>query len=186
MSAKKQIEKSTILKAAFEIVRTEGLAALNVRSIAKNCKCSTQPVYLSFSGIDEIKSEVVKMGINVYNQYIENEIKSGKYTEYKSVGMGYIRFAKEEKQLFKMLLMRDGSSKKGWGEEVFDNATFMIMKNYGLYKDESMKLHAEMWVFVHGIAVMYATDYLDWDWETVSEMVSDAFFGLMRRKGGNK
>ena len=35
-----------------------------------------------------------------------------------------------------------------------------------------------MWVFVHGVAAMFATGYLNWDWDTVSEMVSDVFKGL--------
>ncbi len=61
------------------------------------------------------------------------------------------------------------------------------MKNYGLYKDEAYKLHSEMWVFVHGIATMFATGYLDWDWDTVDEMVSDVFLSLTGNKnGGNK
>lgn len=186
MPAKKTVTKEFILEKAFQLVREGGLDCLNVREVAKECNCSTQPVYLSFSGIDEIRDEVIKKAISVYNEYISNEIKSGKYSEYKAVGMGYIRFAKEEKQLFKMLLMRDGPFKNGWGEESFDKATFMIMKNYGLYKEESLKLHAEMWIFVHGIATMFATEYLDWEWDTVSEMVSDAFFGLVGKKGDNK
>ena len=186
MPAKKTITKEEISEAAFQIVREGGIDCLSVREIANKCNCSTQPIYLSFSGIDEIRNEVIKKAIAVYDKYIANEIKSGKYSEYKAVGMGYIRFAKEEKQLFKMLLMRDGSFKKAWGEESFDNATLMIMKNYGLYKDESFKLHTEMWIFVHGIAVMYATEYLDWEWETVSEMVTDAFLGFTGKKGEKK
>ena len=56
------------------------------------------------------------------------------------------------------------------------------MKNYGLYKDEAQKLHAEMWIFVHGIATMFATGYLDWEWDTVSEMITDVFNGLTKNK----
>ncbi len=186
MSAKKIITKEAISEAAFELVRKEGMDALNMRSLAKKCKCSTQPIYLSFSGAEEIKAEVIKKAISVYDSYIQNEIESGRYPEYKSVGMGYIRFAKEEKQLFKMLMMRDGSSNQSWGEESFDKATFMIMKNYGLYKDESYKLHTEMWLFVHGIATMYATEFFDWDWDTVSNMVSDVFRGLTGGYKGEK
>ena len=186
MSAKKQITKETILEAAYEIVRSEGMDALNMRSLAKKCKCSTQPIYLSFSGAEEIKREVISMGIANFNKFIEREIASGQYPEYKAIGMGYIRFAKEEKHMFKTLLMREGVSDL-WGEDCFDNALFVIMKNYGLYKEESYKLHTEMWLFVHGIATMYATDFLDWDWETVSSMVTDVFLGLTNGgKGVNK
>lgn len=177
MSAKKQITKEVILQAAYEIVRSEGMDALNMRSLAKKCKCSTQPIYLSFNGADEIKKEVIAMIIANFNKFIKREIASGKYSEYKAIGMGYIRFAKEEKQLFKTLLMREGVSEL-WGESSFDNSVFVMMKNYGLNKDESYKLHTEMWLFVHGIATMYATQFFDWDWDTVSNMVTDVFLGL--------
>ncbi len=178
MPAKKQIRKEDILQAAYEIVRENGMDSLNMREIAKRCKCSTQPIYLSFSGIEELKEEVAKKIAETFDKFIAEEIASGIYPEYKSVGMGYIRFAKEEKQLFKYLLMRsraeDSASEKGF----FDQLTYKIMKNYGLYKDDAQKLHIEMWVFVHGVAAMFATGYLNWDWDTVSEMVSDVFKGL--------
>ncbi|MDE6597871.1 MAG: TetR/AcrR family transcriptional regulator [Clostridia bacterium] len=160
--------------------------SLNMRTLAEKCKCSTQPIYLSFSGADEIKKEIISMGIAAFNKFIEQEIASGKYPEYKAIGMGYIRFAKEEKQMFKTLLMHEGV-RELWGDDSFDKSIFVIMKNYGLYKEESYKLHTEMWLFVHGIATMYATEFLDWDWDTVSNMVTDVFRGLTNGgKGENK
>lgn len=178
MPAKKQIKKEDILQAAYEIVRESGMDSLNMREIAKHCKCSTQPIYLSFSGIEELKGEVAKKIAETFDKFIADEIASGIYPEYKSVGMGYIRFAKEEKELFKYLLMRSRKEDSDWEKGVFDKLTFVIMKNYGLYKDDAQKLHMEMWVCVHGIAAMFATDYLNWNWDTVSEMVSDVFKGL--------
>ena len=101
--------------------------------------------------------------------------------------MGYIRFAKEEKELFKFLLMNDGMSKTGLEMESFDKSVFILMKNYVLYKGAAAKLHLQMWIFVHGIASMFATEYIDWDWDTVSEMVSDAYKGFLSAcKGENK
>lgn len=178
MPAKKQITKEDILEAAFSIVKESGIDALNMREIAMRCNCSTQPIYLSFSGMDELKEEVAKKIAAAFDKFIGDEIVKGEYPEYKAIGMGYIRFAKEEKELFKYLLMRNRTEESDWEAGGFDKSTHIIMKNYGLYNDEASKLHAEMWVFVHGIATMFATGYLDWDWETVSEMVTDVFNGL--------
>ena len=187
MPAKKQITKQKILETAVEIVRKNGITALNMRSLAKECACSTQPIYLSFSGMDELKTAVAREVLNTFNCYIEREIASGAYPEYKAVGMGYIRFAKEHKQFFKYLLMNDGMAQTGLAEETFNKSIFIIMKNYGLYQGAAAKLHTQMWIFVHGIASMFATDYIDWDWETVSQMVSDAYKGLSNNlQGENK
>lgn len=187
MPAKKIITKSIILQAAVKIVRQSGITALNMRTLAQECKCSTQPIYLSFSGIEQLEKEVAKEVVGIFNGYIEREVASGKYPEYKAVGIGYIRFAKEEKELFKYLLMNDGMRRSGMEKNSFEESVFIIMKNYGLYRDEASRLHLQMWIFVHGIASMFATDYIDLDWETVSFMVSDAYRGFMQNfKGENK
>ena len=186
MPAKKQITKEKIFDAALEVVRQSGISALNMRSLADACKCSTQPIYHSFAGMDDLKTAVAKAILNVFNGYIENEIAKKEFPEYKAVGMGYIRFAKEEKQFFKYLLMNDGMAQTGMQRESFDTSVFMIMKNYGLYQDAAAKLHMQMWIFVHGIASMFATDYIDLDWETVSGLVSDAYFGFVNNLKDNK
>lgn len=185
LPAKKVITKQKLLDEAFKIVRESGMDALNMRELAKRCNCSTQPIYLSFNGMDEIKSELRNMITETFDNRIKREIAEGKYPEYKAVGMGYISFAKEEKELFKYLFMRNRANETDWEKDSFDKSTYIIMKNYGLYKDSAYKLHAEMWIFVHGIATMLATGYLDWDMETVSKMITDAYLGLVSQIKGD-
>lgn len=182
LPAKKQITKEIILDNALQLVREKGFDSLNVRNLAKMCNCSTQPVYLSFSGMEELKDELLKEINAIFDRRIEREIAEGKYPEYKATGMGYIFFAREEKELFKLLLMRSRSDESDWEKTSFDISTSIIMKNYGLNKDAASKLHAEMWIFVHGIATMLATGYLDWDNQTISEMITDIFNGLTNKK----
>ncbi len=181
MPAKKQITREKILECALELVRERGMDGLNMRTLAQKCKCSTQPLYLSFSGVEEIKSELTKMILSVYDKFVRDEIASGRYPEYKAIGMGYIGFARKEKEFFKYLFMRSRVGDDGLGENSFDKDAMLIMKSYGLYEDDARRLHAEMWVFVHGIATMYATGYLDWDWDTVSMMLTDAYTGISSR-----
>ena len=180
MPAKKQITKAIISEKSFDYVRRKGIDALNMRDVAKECKCSTQPIYLAYKGIDELKQDIAQRAYEEFNNCLLKEIKSGKYPEYKAIGIGYIRFAIEERELFKYLFMRNRSKDKGGVEQnSFDGGIMTIMKNYGLYKDDAVTLHAEMWIFVHGIATMIATDYLDWDFETINRMITDAYKGLI-------
>ena len=41
--------------------------------------------------------------------------------------------------------------------------------------------HLEMWLYVHGIATMIATSYLNWDEAMVSQSLSDAYLGMRSR-----
>ncbi len=183
MTAKKIISKGNIVEAALGIVRKEGMEGLNVRSLAKACNCSTQPIYISFSGVEELKAAVGARIVEIYKGYINGEVASGKYPPYKATGMGYILFAKEEPQLFKYLFMsRSGASTINVQSD-FNDEVFKIMGQIGIPQGKASELHAHMWVWVHGIATMYATGYLNWDWETVSKMLTDAFMGIKQRLG---
>ena len=96
--------------------------------------------------------------------------------------MAYIRFAREERELFKLLFMRDRSGETI--EEKKDEIKpllALIEKNLGISEAAAYKFHLEMWVYVHGIASMIATSYLDWDDAMASEALSDAYQGLRHR-----
>jgi len=74
MPAKKQISKEAILQAALEIVRECGLSAVNARNLAKKLQCSTQPIYLSFTGMDELKVAVTQMIDTEYDLFVKSHI----------------------------------------------------------------------------------------------------------------
>ena len=56
-------------------------------------------------------------------------------------------------------------------------------KNLNISEEAARKLHTEMWIFGHGIATMYLTDYLDIDMDMVSEMYKDVYSGLIKNLG---
>ncbi len=182
MSAKKQVTRQRIIDGAYELVRKSGMSALNARSLAKWLGCSTRPIYLSFGGMDEIKGEVVKLINAVYQTYLQDEVERGIYPEYKAYGMGYIRFAREERQLFSYLFMRsrkDGKEAPDGGD--ITNVLNSLSSATGLNGDLAERFHCECWVFVHGIATMLATSYVELDDETISVLISDMFIGLKAR-----
>ncbi|MGN0812908.1 MAG: TetR/AcrR family transcriptional regulator [Candidatus Coproplasma sp.] len=182
MSAKKQVTRQNIIDAAYALVRKSGMSALNARSLAKSLGCSTRPIYLSFSGMDELKGEVVKLITQTYQTYLKNEVDRHIYPEYKAYGMGYIRFAREEGQLFSYLFMRRRSSQDGELDGGDITAVLNSLNSAtGLKGDLAERFHCECWVFVHGIATMFATGYLTLDEETVSTLITDMFLGLKAR-----
>ena len=78
--------------------------------------------------------------------------------------------------------MRDRSSETiGEDRESVRPQLELIEKNLGLDEDAAYLFHLEMWLYVHGIAAMLATSYLDWDMALVSRMLTDGFLGLRLR-----
>lgn len=179
MPPKIRIEKDDIIKAAAEIIRESGETALNARALAVKINCSTQPIFSNYASMSELKKDVIDYAEKIYLSYIYKSMESKEIPPYKASGMAYIRFAKEEKEFFKLLFMRDRSREKiikgtAEGEDIIA----LVQKNTGLDREQAFMFHLEMWVYVHGIAVMLVTSYLDWDWEMINKMLTDAYNGL--------
>ncbi len=182
MPPKVKITKKDIINAATDIVRNSGADSINARNVALALNCSTQPIFSNFSTMDELRLATIKNADILCNEYMRKEVESGIYPPYKANGMAYIRFAKEEKELFKLLYMRDRSGEQiPETTEQTDQMADIIHKNTGLNNTDAKLFHLEMWAFVHGIATMFATGFFDIDWELVSKMLTDAYEGLRKQ-----
>lgn len=179
MPPKIKVTKENIINCAVEIVRQKGASSLNARNIATALECSTQPIFSNFATMNELYYEVVTAADRLYEEYTEREVNSNKYPVYKATGMAYICFAKQEKELFKLLFMRDRTTEviSPFSEEL----STLVQNTTGLNPISAEMFHLEMWAYVHGIATMMATDYLELNTELVSEMITDAYQGLKFR-----
>ncbi|MBD5115793.1 MAG: TetR/AcrR family transcriptional regulator [Ruminococcaceae bacterium] len=182
MPPKFKFTKAEITKAALDLTKEQGISALTARALAAKLGCSVKPIFGLFKNMEEVQREVLSEANKLYNSYLREDMSSGKYPVYKASGMGYIRFAKEERELFKLLYMRDRSN-EGIEEnrEEIRPLIEIIMKNTGLSEDEAYMFHLEMWIYVHGIATMLATSYLNWDMEFISRVLTDGYIGLKHR-----
>ena len=182
MPPKIKTTKEDIINAAVDIVRNSGAQAINARTVASVLNCSTQPVFSNFATMKELKLAVAEKAEELCCEYRNSEVKKGNYPEYKANGMAYIRFAKEEKELFKLLYMRDRSDECSPPERDIKMEE-LVQKNTKLETSLVKLFHLEMWAFVHGIATMFATGYFDPEWELVSKMLTDAYLGLKKQYG---
>ncbi len=182
MPPKIKITKEDIINAAFEIVKRDGADSINARNVASYLGCSTQPVFSNFDTMEQLKLEVVKRADAMCEEYITQEIKRGEYPDYKASGMAYIRFAKEQKELFRLLYMRNRSEEKEDTQFKLNNRMEGIVhKNTGLSGDSMALFHLEMWAYVHGIASMLATGFLDLDEQLISKMLTDCYQGFKKQ-----
>ncbi|MDE7424046.1 MAG: TetR/AcrR family transcriptional regulator [Lachnospiraceae bacterium] len=179
MPPKFKFTRADITKAALDVTREKGISGLTARELAAKLGCSVKPIFGQFQNMEEVQQEVLASANDLYQSYLQEDIPSGKYPPYKASGMSYIRFAKEEKELFKLLFMRDRSGEKiEENKKEIEPLLELIEKNIGLSKEEAYLFHLEMWLYVHGIATMIATSYLDWDIEFISKVLTDAYMGL--------
>ena len=93
MPAVKKVSKEKIIDAAVEVLRDGGFSAINARSVAKKLGCSTQPIYLSFQSMDELKAALTEWAIQLHTQRVRDSLRAhqGNDSRYSSSGMGVAR-----------------------------------------------------------------------------------------------
>lgn len=185
MPPKFKFTREQVIAAALDVTRKNGIEGLTARGLAAELGSSAKPIFGLFQNMEEVQNEVIAAANTLYQSYIQKGMGGEKYPPYKGSGMAYIQFAKEEKELFKLLFMRDRT-----GEKIEENRgeirpiLNVIMENLGIGEDEAYLFHLELWVYVHGIATMIATNYLDWDIEFIEKTLTDAYQGLKYRYTG--
>ena len=186
MPPKVKITKEYIIKTAIDIVRDKGADAINARNIASVLNCSTQPIFFNFDNMEELKLAAVAEAERIFEEFMNKEIGKGEYPAYKASGMAYIRFAFEEKELFKLLYMRDRTHENiNEVSELNNRMKNMVKDNVELSDDKAQLFHLEIWAYVHGIATMLATSYLQFDFSFISKMITDVYQGLKKQFEGD-
>lgn len=172
MPARKQITRDMILHSALQLLKKSGMEAVNIKALAKELHCSTQPVYLSFKSMDELRNELIPVAVKEFEDAIKKQSTDGHIRLY---GMEYIYFAKKEPKLFCFLFMRPNAFEemKRMLIPMIEQSISELMKTYGISHEEADALHDHLWMHTHGIASMIATDYCDWDLEKAERMVGE-------------
>lgn len=182
MPPKIKITKEEIIRAAYEITKETGIDTVTAKSIAIRLNCSTQPVYWAFDTIYNVRQAVILKAVKEYNAYLLTEIPGLK--RYKATGWNYIRFAKEQPELFKLLYMTGRQENTAISESNLDeNKDYiisLITDDYGLNRTAANDLYVSMWLFSHGIAAMIATKTVKFEDIEISRMLTDVFMGMLR------
>lgn len=161
MPPSQRYQKDEILRAATALIRRDGPAALNARSLARELGCSTQPIFRLFSGMDELRSAVISQASDTFyaTMYARMDQAENPYLE---MGLHYLTFAQEEPQLFKLIFMRDRMTDGCYAEEqaAYDALYVRISQTLGIPRQEAQDFYVRTWLYAHGLAVCMATQYI--------------------------
>ena len=176
-----QYTKEQIMEAAIAVVRENGPEAFNARAVAQRLGCSTQPLFREFETMEALKEAVLQHANAIYNEYVARAAAQAE-KPYKAAGTAYIRFAEEERELFKLLFMRDRKDESTESEDGnIESYLQMLTKTLGITRKAAYDFHVRMWIYTHGMAVMTATGYLHFTDEQVSELRTEEFMALKER-----
>lgn len=182
MPPKCRFTREEIVGSALELTRARGISAVTARAVGAELHSSPKVIFSLFENMEELHGEVIKAANQRYQGFLKEDMESGKQPPYKASGLAYIRFAREERELFKLLFMRD-RRKEEQTENLEELRPVMeaLQRSTGLEENEALLFHLEMWAYVHGIAAMSATCYLELEEAVIDRMLTDAYQGLRER-----
>ena len=158
MPPRKQISKEQIVLKAYEIVQKNGTEELTARNLAKELNCSTQPIYLTFSDMKELKGSIADMAFENILQYVER-YKAQDYDPFLAGILGYVQFANEERNLYRLIYLTGK----------FDP------EQVAKYESGQDACELNMMVYAHGIIMMKSFGTLTIGWEQIRKLLVNTY-----------
>ena len=182
MPPEARIDKKMIIEAGLKIVRTQGENALNVRRIAAELGCSTQPVMYHYKTVEDLKADIYAAADELHTEYIMAPDESAEDPAL-SIGLRYIRFANEEKHLFRFLFQsgkfRNTNLRGLISSDELSPILRVIFMKTGLTEMQAKEAFETLFTLVHGAAGMLANNDMDFDIEHYAIMLRNTFKGII-------
>ena len=184
MPPKAKKTKKMILDAAFEIVRDQGNEALSIRAIADKLNCSTQPVMYNFTTIEDVRRETYKLADEYHTSYIMPKGDKG-YDPLLELGMNYIKFGRDEKNLFRFLFQTNSFAGLNVSDLMADpegmDMIRMVSGGFGCSEHEAREAFFDLFVAAHGIASLLANNAMEYEEETFRRVLENTYSNLLDR-----
>ena len=165
-----------VLHAACQLMRREGMEALNARAIAKELGGSTQPIFRLFTNMEDLHRELILYVARQFQAHAEADMAQSD-SPYIQLCTTYLLYGRDEPELFKLLFMRDRVSEGQYSDQTNFDLVFNIIKKETPLDDETaLRFFERTWLFIHGLAVCIATKYIPCqDERYLISMVKEAY-----------
>ncbi len=151
MPPKKSFTKEHILRHALALIKEEGLASLSARKLAQRMGSSTAPVYQAFESMAALQEEVMTL---IKEIALDHTKKDHADRRFLSIGMGFIIFARDDKELFKAFHL-ENQHQRHLVDELFDELKADMLNDARfthLNDVERQELLDKMWTFAFGMS----------------------------------
>lgn len=151
---KVKFTREDILKATYDIMKQEGIKNISARKIANKFKGFTAPIYANFKTIDELKDEIISMAEDRFKSYLYRNYVG---REIFDAALGFIQFARDEKELFRAMFLDAADGFKELYDETMDFLLQekILMKSFPELTYEQAKESLErLWTYLFGYATL--------------------------------
>ena len=155
MAPKNKFTKEAMSDAALRVVRTRGIDGLTAKTMADELGTSTQPIFTAFGSMDGVKRAVCAAAMRVYERYADAGLREK--TPFFGVGMQYIRFAREEPELYRLLFLTKDSGAMAAMRRLQELVRPTLTSVYHITAEEADAYFRDLWLVAHSLAALIVT-----------------------------
>lgn len=186
MPSSPKISRETILKAALDILIRDGYGAVNIKAIAQEIGCSTQPISRQFGSMEGLRSALTDATMDYVRQKKTAQADNPLAT-FALTGYTHVDLAMDEPNLFRFIFM--GGSDRGveagfaalFSYDRDSQLVAQLAQTLNLTSEQVVLLMSVMVTYTHGVASMIAGGVVKEKKETAHAMIRDA--GLLFLQG---
>ena len=166
MPSSPKVQKETILKTAYDLLLREGYVSINIKTVANELGCSTQPISRQFGNMEGFRKELLVYCTEQLKPFFSmegeqvSEIVSG-------IAKGYITLAFDYPNLYKYLYMMEHEEQRmctladTLRSENYGKVIKMLMEEHQMPEAYAKEYMNNLNYYVHGIASYVAVGFVD-------------------------
>ena len=155
MARKKEISRDKILDVAYKMAVKDGIKGLTARSIAKTGHFSTQPLYLEFNNMNDLREQVLKKILDDLRTKTLQQSYTGDALI--DLDLSYIEFAQKHVNLFRAMFVDGKFGSKVISDTLMDLGTEKFKEQYPdtQYDEDRVRdIVIANWISTNGMAAL--------------------------------
>ena len=160
MAPKVKFQKEEIIEAALKVARKKGINAVTAREVALELGVSTRPIFTYYESMDQLRHDVYELAKEHYKIYVLRGLEGP--IPFLGVWRQYLRFAKEEPELYRLLFLTKLEGVDGGAMETLkmsqDLVRDSIMRIYHMDAHTADCYFRNIWLVAFSFATLIVTD----------------------------
>ncbi len=158
MARKKEIFKQHILDVAYQMAIENGVESLTARKVADAADCSTQPIYLEFKNMKDLRQQVLTMIQDKMQSKVFEETYIGEPLI--DLQLSYIMFAEKHPELFRAMYIEGKFGNENISKFTMEIGLEKLEQSYpnNEFSDEKKKnIITGSWIIATGIGSLVSS-----------------------------
>lgn len=182
MPPKTKFTREEIVLAAVGIAREKGIAAVTAREVAAALGVSTRPLFTYFSTVEELKHAVYLYAGEMYRDCVREGLRQP--IPALGVGQQYLKFAREEPELYKYLFLNPPDGVTGSAMEALRLSQKLvrpsIMRIYNMDADTADRFFRDLWLVSYSFTTLIVTGECPYTDDEISRIFTEFSLSLCK------